>query len=252
MSRFLLAKSRKFQGFRDEDNAAFKPFMFCQLADTQFGFFNDDKEWSQETDLSRRAVKHLNAMKPSFAIVCGDLTNSLVEIYPKADASIRTRQVADFKKVFAELDDEIPLVCVCGNHDIGNTPDKTTTERWTNDFGDDYFSFVCHGVLNIVLNSSLIADPRNVLAEYDAHLAWFENELSRARARNVKHILVFAHHPFFLLRGDEPDLGDEFGVTEFVDVGTGRLEKASACQSNVCMTNSAERLVAKRIFSRST
>lgn len=79
-------------------------------------------------------------------------------------------------------------------------------------------------------------------AEYEQHMLWFEAQLAAARkayARplvesnrlsrvvdvrkqrsDVAHIFVFAHHPFFLLRADEPDDGDEFGVTVFVDSGT--------------------------------
>ena len=53
----------------------------------------------------------------------------------------RSRQEADFKKVFESLDPAIPMLCVCGNHDIGNSPTHQTIERYTQNFGDDYFYF---------------------------------------------------------------------------------------------------------------
>jgi len=36
----------------------------------------------------------------------------------------RQTQVLDFKKAFAGLDESIPLLCCCGNHDVGNAPNK--------------------------------------------------------------------------------------------------------------------------------
>ena len=53
----------------------------------------------------------------------------------------RSRQEADLKKVFESLDPGIPMLCVCGNHDIGNSPTHQTIERYTQNFGDDYFYF---------------------------------------------------------------------------------------------------------------
>ena len=53
----------------------------------------------------------------------------------------RLEQEKDFIDVFQELDNEIPLVCVCGNHDVGNSPTVETVAAYRNVFGDDYFSF---------------------------------------------------------------------------------------------------------------
>ena len=41
----------------------------------------------------------------------------------------RDRQIADLRKVLADLDDDIPTVCVCGNHDIGDTPTHHTIQE---------------------------------------------------------------------------------------------------------------------------
>ena len=47
------------------------------------------------------------------------------------------QQVRDFKRVWAGLDSDIALVCLCGNHDVGNRPTKESIEHWTSAFGDD-------------------------------------------------------------------------------------------------------------------
>ena len=53
---------------------------------------------------------------------------------------------------------KIILVCVCGNHDVGNRPTKDTIANYQSTFGDDYFSFWHSGVQFIVLNSQLYED----------------------------------------------------------------------------------------------
>ena len=50
------------------------------------------------------------------------------------------------------------IVCVCGNHDVGNRPTKDTIANYKSTFGDDYFSFWHNGVHFIVLNSQLYED----------------------------------------------------------------------------------------------
>lgn len=37
----------------------------------------------EEVELCRKVVAHLNRLKPKFAIVCGDLTNHMPELYPE-------------------------------------------------------------------------------------------------------------------------------------------------------------------------
>ena len=36
------------------------------------------------------------------------------------EVDLRKRQVKDLKIVLSELDPEIKIVCVCGNHDVGD------------------------------------------------------------------------------------------------------------------------------------
>ena len=67
-------------------------------------------------------------------------------------------QERSFKKTFKDLDSSIPLVCVCGNHDVGNTPTLDSIRHYRDKFGDDYFSFWVGGVKFIVINSQYYKD----------------------------------------------------------------------------------------------
>lgn len=67
-----------------------------------------------------------------------------------------------WQAVFSGLDPSIPLLCVCGNHDVGNAPNAVTVERYVSEFGDDYFGFWVGGVRGLVINSNLYYDPSQV------------------------------------------------------------------------------------------
>lgn len=65
----------------------------------------------------------------------------------------KSAQEKDLKQVLRELDPDIPAVCVCGNHDIGDQPTPVTVQNYRDSFGDDYFVFWVGGVKCIVINS---------------------------------------------------------------------------------------------------
>ena len=62
----------------------------------------------------------------------------------------------------SELDPDIPAICVCGNHDIGNTPTRESVKHYVDKFGDDYFTFWVGGVKFIVINSQFYEDASQV------------------------------------------------------------------------------------------
>lgn len=193
------ARDHQFAGLDAQREGKWRgPFFFAQLADTQFGMFDKDERWEKETALFSRAVERINQLKPRFVIVCGDLVNKVTG--PK-----HAEQVREFQRIARQIDPSIPLVCVCGNHDVGNRPTATTLATYRREFGDDWFSFQVGGTYGIVLNSSLYSDPTGAPEEYDRQHAWFQQELNRARASGAKHIFVFQHHSWFLAKPDEPD-----------------------------------------------
>jgi 3',5'-cyclic AMP phosphodiesterase CpdA len=198
--RFKQAANRRFKAFDLQHEQTWKrPFFFLQLADTQYGMFTRNKGFEQEASLAQQAVEHINRLRPRFVIVCGDLTNATPE-----HARYRA-QVAQYHQEFSKVDAEIPLVCVCGNHDIGNRPTPKSIVSYRENFGDDYFSFWVGGVCNIVLNSSVLKDPSDAPDVLAAQQTWLHEQLRDAKAAKATHILLFQHHPLFLAKEDEPD-----------------------------------------------
>lgn len=198
--RFTQAAERTFTAFDPKVEQTWQgSFFFMQLADTQYGFFNENKSFEKEVALVEQTVQHINRLRPRFVIVCGDLTNAT-----PIHASYQD-QVAQYKHDFSKVDDDIPLVCVCGNHDIGNRPTASSIASYQDNFGDDYFSFWVGGVFNIVLNSSLLKDPSGAPEALQAQQAWLTQQLASAKAAKPMHILVFQHQPFFLSQPNEPD-----------------------------------------------
>ncbi len=198
--RFSQAANRTFKTFDPEQEQAWRgPFFFMQLADTQYGMFTGNKGFEQEVALVQRAVEHINRLRPRFMIVCGDLTNA-------TPGQPRYRdQVAQYQRNFSQVDADIPLVCVCGNHDVGNRPTPESIASYQENFGDDYFSFWVGGVCNIVLNSNVLKDPSGAPKVLAAQQTWLDQQLREAKAAKAKHIFLFQHHPLFLKREEEPD-----------------------------------------------
>ncbi|KFM81499.1 Calcineurin-like phosphoesterase domain-containing protein 1, partial [Stegodyphus mimosarum] len=200
------AQNRTFPGFEKEQNKVWRgPFYFIQGADTQFGMIDTyikhlpNPTWDKEIDLAKEAIEAINAMspRPRFFIVCGDLIDAM------PGTKYRAGQEEDFIRVFKELHPDIPLVCVCGNHDIGNTPTPATVQSYQNKFGDDYFTFYSEGVMFIVLNSQFFEDPSLVQDLAQEQEAWLDKQLEEAKSGNYKHVIIFQHIPWFLKCPDE-------------------------------------------------
>lgn len=199
-SRFTQASNRTFQAFDlPQERKWQQPFFFMQLADTQYGMFTGNKGFDQEAVLVRKAVEHINRLRPRFVIVCGDLTHATPEHARYA------AQVAQYHQDFSQVDAQIPLVCVCGNHDVGNRPTPDSIASYQKNFGDDYFSFWVGGVFNIVLNSSVLKDPGGAMDVLAAQQLWLEQQLRDREVASARHILLFQHHPLFLAKAEEPD-----------------------------------------------
>jgi len=201
------------QDFLAETQSAWSgDFFFIQAADTQLGLMYNfgemgspskypDSEWDQEIELCKASVEILNGMnpKPEFFIVCGDLVDAFGDKFPE----IRKRQEEDLKAIYSKLSPEIPMICVCGNHDIGNSPTRESIDAYKASFGDDYFTFYKKGCCFIVINSQFYEDASNVPELYEKHEQWLEAELLAAADRGVSHIVVFQHIPWFVEKADE-------------------------------------------------
>uniref|UniRef100_A0A6G1S612 Serine/threonine-protein phosphatase CPPED1 n=1 Tax=Aceria tosichella TaxID=561515 RepID=A0A6G1S612_9ACAR len=190
------------------------PFHFIQAADCQFGMIDSyvhhrtEPGWREEIELCERLVSLCHQMqpKPLFMIICGDLVDSL----PASE--IGRRQVVDFKRIFAKLDPAIPLVCVCGNHDVGDEPTSKTVSDYKRTFGDDYFYFTKNDILFIVINSQFYQNRDHVQDEAREQDQWLEGLL--AKCRLFKYSIIFEHIPWFLEDAEEQN--DYFNIRKEV------------------------------------
>lgn len=134
-------------------------------------------------------------------ILCaGDLTHT----YPRADGSVNEKyesEVATFKDIWKDLDGRIELVCVCGNHDVGEKPNSLTVESYRGNFGLDYFSFSVNDDRMIIMNSQYYKNDENCKELSSQHEKWFSQELEI----QCRHKIVFSHIAPFILHQNEPN-----------------------------------------------
>lgn len=100
----------------------------------------------------------------------------------------------------AEVDESIPLLCLCGNHDVGNRPNSAAIDLFRARFGPDYFVFWVGGVRGIVINSQLYKDSSLCPDLAAAQDAWLTEEL----AKPPTFTIVFSHIPPFIETAGEP------------------------------------------------
>jgi 3',5'-cyclic AMP phosphodiesterase CpdA len=172
-----------------------KPFFFIQFSDPQFGFYNQGKDFEQETVNFEFAIATANRLKPAFVVITGDLVNKA------GDAG----QIAEFQRIAKKLDPAIHLYNVPGNHDVGNTPTGKSIAAYAERFGADHYRFREGSLVGIVLDSALIAAPAEAKQLYEEQEKWLKEELGKAKAEGAKHVVIFQHHPWFLKTADEKD-----------------------------------------------
>ena len=174
---------------------AAEPFTFIQMSDPQFGMFTENQSFEHETANFEFAIAAANRLKPKFVVVTGDLVNQ----------AGNEAQVAEYLRVAAKLDPAIKLYNVPGNHDVGNQPTPASLAAYRKVFHHDYYSFRIDDFAAIVLNSPVIAAPGNVPDDSARQEQWLRTTLDKARREDVRRIVIFQHHPWFLSDPAEPD-----------------------------------------------
>jgi len=199
-NRFLRAQNRKFSGMTDIEESIWNgDYQFICMGDTQLGMGDQKKE----EEFSRFAVEFINKRKDNirFVVICGDLTHNLEDFWSKGNVELgrrkRIQELAAFKGIYSQLDSSIPLVCVCGNHDVGNKPTEKTVKMFKEEFGDDYFSFWCGGVKFIVLNSQIVQGLPLSNELSIAHEKWADIEFEMKYENEPVHSVVMCHIPPF-------------------------------------------------------
>jgi serine/threonine-protein phosphatase CPPED1 len=168
---------------------------FLQMADTQFGFFNENLDFKKETLNFEKAIAQANRLHPTFVIVCGDLVNKTGD----------TAQIAEYKRIASGLDPSIRLYNVPGNHDVGNVPTPSSLEKYRKNFGPDYYRFEVGHIVGLVLNSSLLKDPDSAQTEAMMQDRWLDEQLAGLKNATEKLVLIFQHHSYFLNDPEEKD-----------------------------------------------
>jgi len=205
---FLRAQNREFYGMTEKNESRWKgDYKFICMGDTQLGM-GDQKT---EEEFSKIAVEFINKRRGhiKFVVICGDHTHNLEGIWAKGDVvSGRKKRIDElkaYKRIYSKLHKDIPLVCVCGNHDVGNKPTDQTIKLYTEEFGDDYLSFWAGGVKFCVLNSQIIQglDSSNELSR--KHEKWADEVFEQKHENEPVHVVAMCHIPPFCWDFDEKD-----------------------------------------------
>jgi serine/threonine-protein phosphatase CPPED1 len=173
---------------------ASEPWFFIVMSDPQFGMFAKDKNFVQETANFEFAVATVNRLHPRFVVVCGDLVNK------PGDPG----QMAEYRRILAKVDREIPVYSVPGNHDVGNSPTAATVNEYRKNIGADHYTFMAGNLLGIVLDSSLIRDPQQAREAAAEQEKWLQETLEK-KGNGGQVPVVFQHIPYFLKEATEAD-----------------------------------------------
>ena len=162
-----------------------KAFTFVQLCDTQLGMGG----YEHDINAFKQAVTQINALKPDFVVICGDLVN-------EAD----DKSFKDFNSIKSGL--TMPCYCAAGNHDVGGKPTAASLKRYRKVIGKDYYSFEHAGYTFVVTNTQLW--KASVKDESAKHDAWVIKTLKEAKEKRSP-IFVVGHCPLYLKSPGESD-----------------------------------------------
>ncbi len=172
-----------------------QPWFFVQLTDTQFGMHTGDKAFDQESANFEFAVATINRWKPAFVIITGDLVNK-----PGDPA-----QTAEYLRIEKKIAPAIKVYHLAGNHDVENAPTPAALAAYRKQFGPDWFSFRQGSFAGVVINTSVIHSPAAVTGELARQREWLEQELAKLKREGASPIVLFQHHPWFIMKASEPD-----------------------------------------------
>ncbi|WP_270899516.1 metallophosphoesterase [Bacteroides xylanisolvens] len=165
------------------------PFFFLQLSDPQFGFIDNNKSISAETEAMNKAVTAINQLKPPFVVITGDFVNN----------SKSKEQIAAYKSMIAQIDSSVKVYMIPGNHDIGKVS-RASIDNYKKNYGETHFSFRYGDCSFIGIDSNIIKEEDKEREE--VQFKWLEQELQKTKDARFK--FVFTHCSVFLKRMDEP------------------------------------------------
>ena len=173
------------------------PFFFLQLSDPQFGFIDNNKSISAETEAMNKAVTAINQLKPPFVVITGDFVNN----------SKSKEQIAAYKSMIAQIDSSVKVYMIPGNHDIGKVS-RASIDNYKKNYGETHFSFRYGDCAFIGIDSNIIKEEDKEREE--VQFKWLEQELQKTKDARFK--FVFTHCSVFLKRMDEPVNSSNFSL----------------------------------------
>lgn len=181
-----------FSGFTDEEILEYEAKgMRVQKVPRVEGFEWDARQY-------RRAVEVVNATRPAFVVIGGDMIDD-----PNSE-----EQTEEFLAITALIDDDVAVHWVPGNHDIAfdfTAPTKESIDAYRAVFGPDHYAFTFGDWLFLALNTPVIDHPEHVPDEWERQYEFLADELDQASSLGVEHVVLFGHHPLFLESSGEPD-----------------------------------------------
>jgi 3',5'-cyclic AMP phosphodiesterase CpdA len=144
----------------------------------------------------QHAVACARRLRPDFVVMGGDMVDDA------SDAD----QLRDLLRITAQLDG-VPMRWAPGNHDAAPdavVPTPASLQHYRDRFGPDYYAFEHKGTTCVVTDTVVWQHPELVPGEWEAQLDFLESSLRQAHRRGG-HILLFGHHPLFVVSPDEPD-----------------------------------------------
>ena len=165
------------------------PFFFLQLSDPQFGFIDNNKSISAETEAMNKAVTAINQLNPPFVVITGDFVNN----------SKSKEQIAAYKSMIAQIDSSVKVYMIQGNHEIGKVS-RASIDNYKKNYGETHFSFRYGDCTFIGIDSNIIKEEDKEREE--VQFKWLEQELQKTKDARFK--FVFTHCSVFLKRMDEP------------------------------------------------
>ncbi|NND83525.1 MAG: hypothetical protein HKN46_00080 [Acidimicrobiia bacterium] len=150
----------------------------------------DDHLW--EIGQVEKAVEAIEAAKPDFVVVGGDMIDDIR----------RADQYRDLMAGFASVG--VPIHWVPGNHDIafdGEQPTHRSIEHYESLFGDSTYAIDGGEVSLVALNTTVMHRPERVGDVLASQLRFVERAVADAHTP----VILVGHHPLFLRMPDEPD-----------------------------------------------
>lgn len=176
------------------DTPPSEPFFFIQISDPQLGF-REKEGFAEGERLLAQTVKTINALRPAFVVVTGDMVN----------ASGNAEQYAAYRRLIGRVRKDIPVFHLPGNHDLGHyTP--AHKQAYLDRYGYDRFAFRYGDCAFVGIDSCPIKDG---CAEAEAEqYAWLEQRLSEAQDARLR--FVFLHCPVVLHERHEAETYSNF------------------------------------------